>query len=297
MRRPRLVRQLGRRQRRSDVAPLTAAEALAELLARLGAAPGRALAISAEELLPWPPAAVAALKAHGVLRPGKPDDTAVCPGCERACVMPVQQRQRAGVAAAFVVCDRRDDIGRVPLAPALLERWRVDAQTLGDALAGLLGAGACHPEPGVAFAFRVGAVAGASDKAAVQLRFDEQGQARLNVAGHAVEVASVLGIRADRLVLDTRHLGRFADAPAAGEALAAETPAQRTTRLQARKAALQRRGVKAFLAVLAEEEGVTVSMIERILARRPEPAAPVLPAGAAAVAPAESVSPRSKRKP
>lgn len=286
-----------RRQWRGDVALLTAAEALAELLARQGAAPDRALAISAEELLHWPPAAVTALKAHGVLRPGKPGDTAVCPGCERACVMPVQQRQRAGVAAAFVVCDRRDDMGRVALAPALLERWRVDAQTLGDALAGLLGAGACHPELGVAFAFRVGTVTGAVGKAAVQLHFDEHGQARLLVAGHAADVASVLAIRADRLVLDTRHLGRCADAPAAGAVLAAETPAQRTTRLKARKAALQQQGVKGFLAVLAEEEGVSVSMIKRILARSASPAAPVLPAWAAAVAPAEGVSARSKRKP
>lgn len=286
-----------RRQRRGDVAPLTAAEALTELLARLGVAPGRTLAFSAEELQHWPADAVAAFKSHGVLRPGKPGGTAVCPGCERACVMPVQQRQRAGVAAAFVLCDRRDDIGRVPLAPALLERWRADAQTLGDALAGLLGTGACHPVPGEAFAFRVGAVTGATNKAAVQLQFDDQGQARLVVAGHAVEVASVLATRASKLVLDTRHLRRCADTPAAGEALAAETPAQRTTRLQARKAALQQRGVKGFLAVLAEEERVSVSMIKRILARRPEPAAPVLPAWAAAVAPAEGVSPRGKRKP
>ena len=286
-----------RRKQQGDVAPLTDAEALAEVLARLGAAPGRALAFSAEELKHWPTDAVTALKAHGVLRPGKPGDTAVCPGCERACVMPVQQRQRAGATAAFVVCDRRDDIGRVPLAPALLERWRVDAQTLGDALAGLLGARACHPVPGVAFALRVGAVAGAADKAAVKLRFDELGQAHLEVAGHAVELASVLAIRAGKLVLDTRHLGRCADAPAVGAVLEAETPAQRTTRLQARKAVLQQRGVKGILPVLAEEEGVSVSMIKRILARSPAPAAPVLPAWAAALAPAEGVSPRSKRKP
>ena len=84
--------------------------------------------------------------------------------------MPVQQRQRAGgPAAAFVVCDRRDDIGRVPLAPAHLERWRVDGQTLGDALAGLLGAGACHPVPGARFAFRLGVVVGAADKAEVEM--------------------------------------------------------------------------------------------------------------------------------
>ncbi len=282
------------------MAPLTADEALAELLARLSASPGRVLAINADELPHWPSDAVAALKAHGVLRPGKPADTAVCPGCERACVMPVQQRQRVGVAAvssaAFVVCDRRDDIGRVPLAPTYLERWRADAQTLGDALADLLGTGACHLVPGAIGAYRLSIVAGAVDKAPLLLRFDEQGGMRLDVAGHAVEVASVLAIRAGKLVLDIRHLARCADGPAAGAALSAETPAQRTARLQARKAVLRQRGVKAFLPVLAEEEGVSVSMIKRILGRKPEPAGQALPSWAAAVAPAGGASAGSKRR-
>ena len=277
--------------------PLTAADALAELLARLGAAPGRAVVFSTYELQHWPANAVSALKAHGAVRPGKPGDTAVCPGCERSCVMPVQQRQRPGLpAAAFVVCDRRDDIGRVPLAPAHLERWRADDQTLGDALAGLLGASACHLVPGVPFVYRLGLVVGLADKAGVQLRFDDQGRAVLDVAGHAVELGAVLAVRGGKLTLDTRHLGRCADAPAGGAALTAETAAQRTTRLQARKAALQQRGVRAFLAVLAEEEGVSVSMVKRILGRAQEPAAPELPAWAATMAPPTGVSSGSKRK-
>jgi hypothetical protein len=279
------------------VLPLTPGAALVELLARLCAAPGRVLALSADELQHWPDDAVLALKTHGVLRPGKPGDTAVCPGCERACVMPVQQRQRPGrQPVAFVVCDKRDDIGRVPLVQAHLERWRADGQTLGDALAGLLGAGACHPLPALSFVFRLGMVAGAADKAPVQLRFDEHGHALLDVAGHGVELAAVLAIQGVRLVLDTRHLGRCADAPAGGAALAAETAAQRSARLLARKAVLQQRGVKAFLAVLAAEEGVSVSMVKRILGRVQEPAAPPLPAWAAVVAPPGGVSADGKRK-
>ena len=279
------------------MAPLTSAKALAELLARLGAAPGRAVVFSADELQHWPGDAVVALKADGALRPGKPGDTAVCPGCERACVMPVQQRQRPSrPAAAFVVCDKRDDIGRVPLEPAHLERWGVGGQTLGDALAGCLGAGTCHPMPGAQFVFRLGVVAGVADKATVQLRFDDQGRALLDVAGHEVELAAVLAVKGGRLALDTRHLGRCADAPAGGAALAAETPAQRTTRMRARKAALQQRGVKAFLAVLAEEEGVSVSMVKRILGRAEGVDAQNLPAWAAAVAPPAGVSTGGKRK-
>lgn len=211
--------------------------------------------------------------------------------------MPVQQQLRPGQpAAAFIVCDRRDDIGRVPLAPAHLERWRVDGQTLGDALSALLGSGACHPVPATLFTFRLGVVVGLADKAPVQLQFDDQGPAQVQVAGHVLDLAEVLAIQGGRLVLDTRHLGRCVDAPAAGAALAAETAAQRTTRLMARKVVLQQRGVKAFLQVLAEEEGVSVSMVKRILSRADWHEDAPLPGWAAPVAPRRGVSPSSKTK-
>ncbi|MBI5260152.1 MAG: hypothetical protein HY855_26870 [Burkholderiales bacterium] len=199
-------------------------------------------------------------------------------------------------AAAFIVCDRRDDIGRVPLAPAHLERWRADGHTLGDALAVLLGSGACHPVPAVPFTFRVGRVAGLVDKAPVQFRFDDLGRALVEVAGHVLDLAAVLAIQGGRLVLDTRHLGRCADAPTSGAAPTAETAAQRTTRLLDRKAALQQRGVKSFLQVLAEEEGVSVSMIKRILGRAVQAEDVSLPGWAAPVAPRAGVSPSSKTK-
>ncbi len=291
-----MVVQLQRPQRVDEV-PTTAGAALLELLARLGAAAGRPLALTGDELQHWPPEAVAMLKAHAVLRPGKPGDTATCPGCEQACVMPVQQRMRpGGLAGAFIACDKRDDMGRVPLKPTHLERWRADGQTLGDALAVLLGSGACHSVPATPCTFRLGSVAGGAGKAAVQLRFDNQGHVLLELAGHVVNLAAVLTAKDGRLVLDTRHLARCADAPDGGATLAAETAEQRTTRLLARKAALQQRGVKAFLQVLAKEEGVSVSMVKRILGRTAQPAAPKLPAWAAAVTPAAGVSPGGTRK-
>ena len=271
--------------------------ALSELLARLGASPGHALVVTADELAHWPPDVVTMLKAHAVFRPGKPGDTAVCPGCEHACVMPVQQRIRPGLpAAAFIVCDRRDDIGQVRLAPSHLEHWRADGQTLGDALAVLLGAGACHAVAGVRPAFRVGVVPAAADKVPLQLQFDDQGRAVLEVAGHRLDLESVLSVHGGSLALDTQRLSRCAVAPATGSAQMPESAAQRTARLLARKAALQQRGVKAFLQALAREEGVSVSMVKRILARAALAEDSPLPVWGAQVAPRASVSPTTKTK-
>lgn len=279
------------------MAPLTPAAALAELLARLGAAPARAVALSGDELGNWPADAVAAMKVHGVLRPIKPGNTAVCPGCEQACVMPAQQRLQAGhKAALFIVCDKPEDIGRVPLSAGHLERWRVDGQTLGDALAGLLGASECQAARDSRQAWRLGAVAGRTDKAAVHLQFDDEGRALLDVAGHALELGLLLAVHGERLVLDARQLARCVDAPAHGAGPAAETAEQRTDRLLARRAALQKKGVKAFLRVLAQEEDVSVSMVKKILGRTTPDADAALPAWAAVVAPRQGVSPGKRTK-
>ena len=210
--------------------------------------------------------------------------------------MPVEQRLRPGEpAAAFIVCDRREDIGRVRLAPADLERWRADGQTLGDALAKLLGAGVCEAAASNAPRWRLGQVSGRADKAAVHLGFDDHGRAVLEVAGHVVDLAAVLTIQAGRLVLDTRRLGRCADAPAGGAKLIAETPEQRTARLRARKAALQKQGVRAFLQAIAEEERLSKSMVKKILERRGLASEAPLPAWAASLAPRKGVSPAKKR--
>lgn len=279
------------------MAPLTPAAALAEVLARLGASPTRAMVLSGHELQGWPADAVAVLKAHGVLRPGKPGVTAVCPGCEAACVMPVQERVRAGrPAAAFVVCDKRDDINRVPLDGAHLERWRVDSRTLGGALAVLLGGSECQPLPADAQRLRLGVVSGRADKAAVHLHFDDLGRVLLDVAGHELEAGLVLALQGDRLVLDTRHLARCVDAPAGGTALSAETAEQRTDRLRARRDALKQRGVKAFLKVIAREEGLSDSMVKKILGRAMPPPVASLPGWAAPVAPQQGVSSARKSK-
>lgn len=277
--------------------PLTPTAALVELLARLGASADRTVTLAAEELLQWPVEAVAAFKAQGVLRPGKPADSAVCPGCERFCVMPVTQRLRPGhPTVAFVVCDKRDDINRVLLEAVHLERWRADDRTLGDALAKLLGADECQPAAADPQMLRLSTVEVRSDKATVHLRFDDRGRVLLEVAGHSLELVHLLLVQGQRLALDSRPLARRVDAPAAGAGLSAETPEQRTERLQARKAVLKGRGAKNFLQVIAQEERLSVSMVKKVLGRAEPPDDAPLPAWVAPNATRQGVSSGGKHK-
>lgn len=108
---------------------MTPQAVLAELLERVGAKNGRAVLVSDEELNQWPAPAVAAMKAQRLLAKARPASSAICPGCERACAMPVHTLPRAsGAAASFIVCDKRSDINRVPISTERLQQWCCSAR-------------------------------------------------------------------------------------------------------------------------------------------------------------------------
>jgi hypothetical protein len=95
---------------------MTPEAALIELLGRVGAHNGAPVFVSAEELDHWPAAAITAMKGQGLLSRARPAASAICPGCERECAMPVHTVLAGSVVhASFIVCDKRSDINRVPV--------------------------------------------------------------------------------------------------------------------------------------------------------------------------------------
>ena len=114
--------------------------ALIELLARVGASQGAATLLNNHELNQWPNAAVAAMKKQQLLTQAPPAATAVCPGCERDCVMPVFTRNRPlRGAVSFIDCDKRDDVGQVPVPVERLQQWRCTTDAVCGFIAASLG--------------------------------------------------------------------------------------------------------------------------------------------------------------
>jgi hypothetical protein len=98
---------------------------LIELLERVAARHGPAVLITDEELRQWPTASVKALKSQRLIAKASSASSAICPGCEQECVMPVHTIQAmTGSPASFVVCDKRSDISRVPVTDEKLLQWR-----------------------------------------------------------------------------------------------------------------------------------------------------------------------------
>lgn len=105
---------------------MTPQDALIELLERVGASPVKAVFINEEELACWPDEAVVALKTQKLLVKAKPATSAICPGCERECVMPVHiiPAKEDLPTRAFISCDKRNDISRVPVHLAKMNQWQ-----------------------------------------------------------------------------------------------------------------------------------------------------------------------------
>ena len=182
---------------------MTGQEVLETLLARLNAAGGSAVFLTASELAEWPKSAVAALTATGLVRPASTARSVICEGCEEFCTMPVTWLDSASGPAAYVACDRPADMGLIPVAPDRLERW----QATGDAVARVLG-DALHafPRPGLvlpAGSWEIGAWRRPRRAEFVMVSGEELA---IEVAGHRVVVADVLFLEGRRLQVDIEHL-------------------------------------------------------------------------------------------
>ena len=80
--------------------------ALVKLLARVGAQREAPVLVNEEELSQWPAAAVAAMKSQKLITKARPAASAVCPGCERECVMPVHTPPtKTRKPTSFIVCE------------------------------------------------------------------------------------------------------------------------------------------------------------------------------------------------
>ena len=108
---------------------MTPQTALVDLLMRMDAQGGVAVLVNGEELAQWPAVAVAAMKLQKLLIAARPAISADCHGCERACVVHTVARP-GGVAASFVVCDKRSDTSRVAIPLERLLQWRFDADAV-----------------------------------------------------------------------------------------------------------------------------------------------------------------------
>lgn len=242
---------------------MTPEDALIELLDRVTALQGAPALISTNELAQWPCETVTAMKAQKLITRARPASSAACPGCEEECVMPVHTiPQPTGDPALFIVCDKRDDIGRISVPTSCLERWQASGDSISDLLAGSLGLQRTNTGNSSAGRWEVGVFRGKKHASHLVLMASEQ--LTLTLGGHSIALTEVLSLDGSRFKVDKRRLIRLVDQPVAG-AGDVESAEQRRERIRKRVDELKAKGVKAFLKTVAEEEGLSISRIKQLI--------------------------------
>jgi hypothetical protein len=215
---------------------MTPQTALTELLARVGACEGATVFVSAEELNQWPAAAVAALKSQGLLAKARPATSAICPGCERECTMPVHTIPTGPLApTSFIVCDNRSDINRVPIPAARLVQWRCDAEAVGGFIAlslGLRVSGQRHAGLGLS---NIGIVSG--DKRSQMLCLRIEGDLILVAGDSKIPLPDLVGFHDGKYSVDVIMIRQLVDAATTADPRYTPSNARR----EARKLATQGR--------------------------------------------------------
>lgn len=189
---------------------MTPQATLVELLERVAARHGAAIFVSNHEFSEWPSAAVAAMKAQGLLTKARPATSTVCPGCERECFMPVHVvTDKAREPAAFIVCDKRSDINRVPVPVSCLEQWQASGDSVAAVLADLFGLHRSGASSTDVAGWEVGMLKGAKHSSHLVLVAD--GTLTLSLAGHSIPLTQVLALDAHGLKVDKQALLRALD--------------------------------------------------------------------------------------
>ncbi len=189
---------------------MKAIDALLVLLNRVGACQGKAVMVSDEELLQWPKAAVKAMKCQKLIVKAKPASSAVCQGCERNCVMPVHSLSATtGKTSSFIVCDKRSDVNRIPVAAERLRQWKCNADLISSFMADSLDLRRPGRHVDSAGRWVIGMVSG--DKRSQMLCLESAGTLNIVVGSSKVPLVEFIEFRDGTYSLDDSQIRKLAD--------------------------------------------------------------------------------------
>ena len=188
---------------------MTPLQIFVELLARVGA--GGDTFISELELNRWPTVAVKALKTQKLITKAPPARSVICPGCEEACTMNVEQGPiSSGTADLFIVCDKRDDINRVAIQTEQVIQWLANGTSVARFVAQGLSLRWNGKPTKSANALQIGTMRG-KKKSQVLCLGSENGMS-LMAGSNQVPLAELIEYTAGLYLLDAKAITNLVDA-------------------------------------------------------------------------------------
>ncbi len=210
---------------------MTPLDALFELFGRLGACHGAPVFVNDEELSEWPNSAVTAMKSQKLLARARPAASAVCPGCERECVMPVHTLAASGgTQPSFVVCDKRSDINRVVVSAERLTLWRCGTDLVCGFIATSLGLRRGARQADNAGRWEIGIAAG--ERRSHMLCLQADGMLTLVVGSIKVPMAELIDFQKGKYSIAGAVIRRLVDAATTADDRYTPSNARREARKQ-----------------------------------------------------------------
>ena len=240
---------------------MTAAEVL-EFAWRPPIAGDGVVFITEAELAGWPTVPVAFLKESGLLIAASSARSATCDGCESRCSMAVEVLDYPCGKAAFIFCDKRDDMDRIEVPLDRLRRWQATGGALAAFLATSLGVGRLHGIPVSTSQWPVGRFRAARAENVILEKKD--GELVVCIAGHGISVADIAALEADGLAVRIERLIEAVAHPAVGGGRR-EARSVRAMRLAHQFDELKAAGHRAPRQILSAEENVGVEAIKKLL--------------------------------
>ena len=251
---------------------MTPEAVLIELLERVAALPGEIVLISAGELNRWPTEAVETMEENNLIRKTRPATSVVCDECEEECIRPVQTiHTPSGEPDVFLVCEKRGDVNRVLVPISRLEQWQTSGTLIAELLSDLLGLRRPASNNTTTDRWEIGMLKGKKHSSHLVLVAGEN--LALTFAGHSIPITDVLAFENNQISIDKRKITRLVDQPVAG-AGDVESATQRRDRLKQRVQEEKAKGTKAFLKIVAEEEGFSTTRLKQLIKDDSKPGKP-----------------------
>lgn len=189
---------------------MTPQDALVEILGRVGASQTAAAKVNDEELKQWPSVAVKAMKSQKLIVKTRQATSAICPGCEYNCVMPVHTLPvTTGAPLSFIVCDKRDDINRVPVPIERLTQWKCGADGVCRFIAVSLELRSSRKQTAGSDLLEIGIVFG--DKRSQMLCLQSNGVLTLVAGNNTMPLAEVIDYHDGKYSIDRAMIRQLVD--------------------------------------------------------------------------------------
>lgn len=195
--------------------------------------------ISWEEAREWPDNTIDIFKNAGWIKPKSPAKSVVCPGCEENCFMPVHvpPAMQGKPVKAYVACDRRDDMGRIPIPPEMLQQWQVTENQMAQWMARELGLKGKPKKDKITQTVQIGDIQGKKQSGRLELVSKES--ISLQASSHSLPLVEAVYFQGEELQVDKNAIIKIIDRPPPSEKKGRYKPSD--VRREARKLKTQAR--------------------------------------------------------